>query len=178
MGLKIGTVKLEKYNYKWKEMFNKEKENLKEIFDNIALEIEHIGSTSIENISAKPIIDIAIGVKKLNDFESKRKYFEKEPYSIKDNYDCDEILVRKRNGDITTFLIHIMEIEGKRYKDTIIFRDYIRNHKETFEEYEKLKKKLAEVYADNRPMYTASKNDFIQGVLKKAYEEKNCKNTL
>ena len=59
MGLKVGTVKLEKYNPKWKDMYLEEEKKLKEMFGDLALAIEHIGSTSIEGLSAKPIIDIA-----------------------------------------------------------------------------------------------------------------------
>lgn len=64
-----------------------------------------------------------------------------------------------------------MEIESKRYKDTIIFRDYMRTQSAAVKEYEQLKEKLAEKYADNRKMYTSSKNEFIQSVIKIAYDE-------
>ena len=81
MGLKVGTVTLEEYNSNWNKMFEEEKENLKKIFNDLAIEIEHIGSTSVEGLSAKPIIDIAIGVKDLNDFESIKDFF-REPHSL------------------------------------------------------------------------------------------------
>lgn len=58
-----------------------------------------------------------------------------------------------------------MEIDSDRYKDTILFRDYLRNHEDTKMEYEKLKTKLAKEYADDRHTYTALKNDFIKNVL-------------
>ena len=171
MGLKIGTVTLEKYNSNWIKMFEDEKENLEKYFGEYAKSIEHIGSTAIEGIYAKPIIDIAIGIDKLEFFENVRKHFLEEPYSIKDNYECDEILIRRRTGDVTNYLIHVMEIEGKRYNNTIKFRDYVREHKEVLKQYEDLKKELAKKYANNREKYTASKNDFIQEILKKSYEE-------
>ena len=171
MGLKVGTVTLEEYNSNWSKMFEEEKENLKKIFKDLAIEIEHIGSTSVEGLSAKPIIDVAVGVKNLKDFDKIKECFE-EPYSVKEDSVSDEILIRKRIGsDITTHLIHVMEVDGKRYQDTIKFRNYIRKHKDVLIEYEKLKKELAEKYADNRKMYTSSKNDFIQNIIKKAYED-------
>ena len=55
MGLKVGTVRLEDYNPEWKNSFEVEKNNLINIFKEIALKIEHVGSTSIEGLSAKPI---------------------------------------------------------------------------------------------------------------------------
>lgn len=171
MGLKVGTVKLEKYNYNWVNEFNKEKENLSKIFRDIAIKIEHIGSTSIEGLSAKPIIDIAVAVNKLEDFEKVKSYFEKEPYSIKKDSDNDEILVRKGSEDNRTHFIHIMELSSKRYQDTIIFRNYLKDNINTLKEYEKLKKDLANKYSNNRKMYTTSKNKFIQKIIDKAYEE-------
>ena len=171
MGLKVGTVTLEEYNSNWSKMFEEEKENLKKIFKDLAIEIEHIGSTSVEGLSAKPIIDVAVGVENLKDFEKIKEYF-KQPYSVKEDSVSDEILIRRRIAeDITTHLIHVMEVDGKRYQDTIKFRNYIRKHKDVLKEYEELKKELAEKYADNRNMYTSSKNDFIQNVLKEAYKE-------
>lgn len=171
MGLKVGTVKLEKYNSNWVNNFKQEKEILSKIFGDIAIKIEHIGSTSIEGLSAKPIIDIAVAVNKLKDFEKVKTYFEKEPYSIKGDSVDDEILVRKGSEDNRTHFIHVMELNSKRYQDTIIFRDYLRNHIDTLKAYEKLKEDLANKYADNRKMYTDSKNEFIQEVIEKAYKE-------
>lgn len=168
MGLKVGTVKVEKYNPNWKNMFNEEKENIKNIFKKLAIEIEHIGSTSVEGLSAKPIIDIAVAVEKLKDFEEVKEYFQKEPYSVKEDSVIDEILVRKGPEDNRTHFIHIMEINSDRYKNTIIFRDYLRKHANVLKEYEELKKYLAEKYSDDRKMYTASKNEFIQKVIRNA----------
>lgn len=59
-----------------------------------------------------------------------------------------------------------MTINSKRYKDTIIFRDYIRNNYNVMKQYETLKIELAKQYVSDRKMYTKSKNDFIQEILK------------
>lgn len=171
MGLKVGTVKLEKYNPVWKEMFLKENENLEKIFGNIAIEIEHVGSTSIEGLSAKPIIDIQVVINKFSDFDKIRYIFEKEPYSIKEDSPKDEILIRKGNEENRTHFIHVVEKNSLRHTNTILFRDYLRKNRNIMLEYEKLKINLAQRYFDNRKMYTASKNDFIQNVLRLAKEE-------
>ena len=169
MGIKMGTVRLEEYNNNWQKEFEEEKNNLKEIFQNIAISIEHVGSTSIEGISAKPIIDIAVGVNKLDDFEKVRKQFiNNQEYSVREENTEGEILVRKGPSENITHLIHVMEYESERYQNTIIFRDYLRKNLEAKNEYEKLKEELAEKYKDDRKMYTASKNDFIQKILENA----------
>ena len=122
MGLRMGEVRLEKSNKEWKGSFEIEKENLEKIFKGIALKIEHVGSTSIEGISAKPIIDIAVAVKKLNDFEKVRdEFYNIKDYSIKEDSPSDEILVRKGNPEEITHFIHIMEYNSERYKNQIGF---------------------------------------------------------
>jgi len=174
MGLKKGTVIVEEYNSNWKNQFEEEKKNLEEIFGDIAITIEHIGSTSIEEISAKPIIDIAIGVNKLDDFEKvSNKIINNKSYSVREENSEGEILVRKGIADYITHLIHVMEYQSDRYQNTIVFRDYLRKNKEDKIKYEKLKKELAIRYKDNREMYTISKNDFIQEILKKAKDGKS-----
>lgn len=172
MGLRMGEVRLEKSNKEWKGSFEIEKENLGKIFKGIALKIEHVGSTSIEGISAKPIIDIAVAVKKLNDFEKVRdEFYNIKDYSIKEDSPSDEILVRKGDPEEITHFIHIMEYNSERYKNQILFRDYLRTHEAERVEYEELKIKLAKKYKNDRKKYTANKNDFIQKVLKRAREE-------
>lgn len=171
MGLKVGEVKLEKYNYNWKNMFEEEKENLKNIFGNIAVTIEHVGSTSVEGLSAKPIIDILVGINDFKDFYLVKEHFDIPPYSIKTDSDDDEILVRKGDESNRTHFIHIMEIGSTRYINQLRFRDYLLTHKDTVKEYEDLKIMLAERFANDRKLYTASKNDFIQSIIKKSYIE-------
>ena len=172
MGLKVGTVRLEDYNPEWKNSFELEKIVLSNIFKDIALSIEHVGSTSIEGLSAKPIIDMMVIIKRFSDFESVRSYFEKEPYSIKLDSPEDEILIRKGDETNRTHFIHVVELGSDRQINTLLFRDYLRENKDAVLEYENLKKELAIKYADDRKMYTVSKNDFIQGILKKAKEIK------
>ena len=175
MGLKIGTVRLEKHNSVWKIEFEREKEKLREIFNDYAISIEHVGSTSVPKISAKPIIDIAVGVNNLKNVSVIKEMFSNHSdYSLKENSEDGEILVVKRlREDYTTHLIHIMELNSDRYKDTILFRDYLINFSKERNEYEKLKTELASKYSDDRKSYTRSKNKFISEVLNKARKKTN-----
>ena len=171
MGLKVGTVYLESYNKDWKNMFEEEKNNLENIFKERAIKIEHVGSTSIEGLSAKPIIDIMVVLKSFSDFEFVRDVFLNIPYSVKLDSDPDEILIRKGPEENRTHFIHVVEEGSQRCINTILFRDYLREHDDVKKEYEDLKIILAKKYENDRKMYTASKNEFIQNVLKLAKEE-------
>ena len=158
MGLINGKVYLENNYLLWKEMFNKEKELLKDIFPNAT--IEHVGSTAVEGLLAKPIVDIAIGLNNLNIDNVINKL---NDYKIK--YNDDEILLIKEENNETYYLIHILNINSDRYKNMIKFRDILINNPNIKDEYEKLKIKLKEKYSNNRILYTKSKEDFIKRCL-------------
>lgn len=165
MGLINGTVSLEN-NYKlWKKMFIDEKKYLESIFTKDNFTIEHVGSTAIKGLLSKPIIDIAIGVDNLN---SITKYFSllERTYTIKSNIDKSEILLIKENETETFSIVHVLPINGERYINLIKFRDILNNNPDIVKQYENLKTELANKYKNNRIMYTKSKNNFINEVLK------------
>lgn len=165
MGLTNNTVKLEKNYEKWKKMFEEEKNNLNKIFDDNSFKIEHVGSTAVKGLLAKPIVDIAIGLDSFEDikiYENKLK----EIYTFKENFKKNEILLIKENKTETFFLIHILLVNDKRYQDMIRFRNILNSNKEIFKEYEDLKITLSKKYANDRKMYTQSKNEFITNILK------------
>ena len=171
MGLIKGEVKLEQYDVKWQADFLAEKAELEKIFGDVALEVEHIGSTSVRGLSAKPIIDIAVAVNALGEFAAVRPKFEElKQYSIKEDSTPGEILIRKHgeNPDEVTHFIHVMEKEGPRYHDTILFRDTLRENTKLRIEYEELKQDLAKKYPHDRKSYTESKDYFIKSILREA----------
>lgn len=162
MGLINGTVTLEnKYNI-WKIMFENEKDNLIKLFNQDTFQIEHVGSTAVKGLFAKPIVDIAIGVASFSDID---KYMDvlKTIYTVK--ISNEEILLIKENQEETFFLIHILISDNKRYKDMIKFRDILINNPKILKEYENLKIKLLNMYSNDRKMYTKSKNNYIQEIL-------------
>ncbi len=112
MGLRVGEVKLERWSPKWRDDFELEKQRLLNIFGSLALDIRHIGSTSIDQLDAKPIIDIAVGLKNLSDFEKVRQAFDQLPqYSVKTDNEPGEILLRKGTEYNRTHFIHIQMTE-------------------------------------------------------------------
>ena len=165
MGLINNQVYLENNHKLWKTMFSDEKEKLIKIFDKDSFEIEHVGSTAIDKLSAKPIVDIAIGIPSFDFFQ---KYLNKlsKKYLVKENYDKDEILLVKEKGNKTLFLIHVIQVNSNRYKNMITFRDILKSNPDILKKYELLKIDLANKYPNDREMYTKSKNDFINEVLK------------
>lgn len=164
MGLINGTVALENDYELWKKMYEDEKNILVNIFKEENFIYEHIGSTSIKGLLAKPIVDIVVGVCNINELD---KYLDilKSIYTVKWNNDSGEILLIKENGIETFCLIHILKMNSKRYIDLIRFRDILNKNPDIVKEYEKLKLELLKEYSNDRKLYTKSKNAFIQDVL-------------
>lgn len=166
MGLKVGEVKLVKHNPRWHQMFAQELEELWGYFGDYAIRISHIGSTAIDGLEAKPIIDIVVALKDLDDFNYVSYKFTSNPeYSIKEDFDNDEILIRKGGERNRKFYIHVMDIDTKRYRDVIFFRDTLLHDEKIRNDYRDLKHILAKKYPHNRKQYTAHKADFIETTL-------------
>lgn len=168
MSLKKDTVVLESYNPEWKEMYKEEETRLKELLGNNIIKVMHVGSTSIEGLSAKPVIDIMVTVNKLSDVENFKNLFKLEDgYDFRDDKgEKGEYLVRKGTEEARTHFIHIIEDKSVRYYNFTKFKTYLLNHPERVKEYEDLKKELSVKFSDDRKSYTASKNEFIQNILR------------
>ncbi len=167
MGLRVGEVRLEKWSPQWQEDFKAEEQNLLNIFGSLATNIQHIGSTSVKDLDAKPIIDIAVGLESLSEFEKVRQFFEQlSQYSIKVDNDLGEILIRKGSESERTHFIHVMESKGQRMEDSLKFRDVLRSNSQIRNEYCKLKYLLASKYPNDRESYTAGKSAFIKQALR------------
>ena len=158
MGLVNGKVYFDNNYSLYKEMYNKEKKILSNIFSNAI--IEHVGSTAVKDLLAKPIVDIAIGLNKLDITNVLDKL---NDYIIK--YHDDEILLIKEFNNETNYLVHILDINSDRYKNMIKFRDLLINNNHIRKEYEKLKIDLQNKYSNDRVTYTKLKGKYIKEII-------------
>lgn len=156
-------IYLVKYNPSWKQWYEEEKINLYKILQSQKfISINHIGSTSIGTIWAKPIIDIMIEVYNDCDLETFKTILEDNGY-ICMAYDKKRITFNKgytsKGFEQKVFHLHI-RCDGDN--DELYFRDYLIEHYDIAKEYEKLKLSLWKEYEYNRDMYTEAKGDFIK----------------
>ncbi len=172
IGLKRGIVELAPYTYEWKEEYNKEEKLLYSVIGKYVLDIQHVGSTSIEGLDAKPIIDIAVAVESLDKVECFKDLLENIGYQYRGNAGIEgRLMFAKGSEDLRTHYLHIEILNGPIWKNHIYFRDYLRLHKEYIYQYLDLKRDLAEKFRDDRYSYTNEKDKFINMVLEKAKEE-------
>lgn len=173
IGLKRGTVKLVPYNPKWRELFEKEKRLLKKTFGRTIIAIEHVGSTAIPGIPAKPIIDMNISVRSLEIARNMKKKFEKlgyeyrpfKPGHTKEDLKEQELYVKGEEAK-RTHHAHVTVYGSDYWNKDLLFRDYLRQNHVRAKQYADLKNKLAKRYANDRRMYTKNKEKFIDETIK------------
>lgn len=179
----------ESYTSRWKTMFKTLKEELSERLSVLSPAIEHIGSTSVEGLSAKPIIDIMIGVADNKDLDKVpplldngsyvyyEKYNDDMPYRrffvrLTDNavdlglplviQTKDEIPERMHDHTFRMAHIHVMPSSSEHWLRHLAFRDYLREHPAVLHEYQTLKERLVQKeWADGND-YNAGKDVFLK----------------
>lgn len=168
LGLKRGTVRLIPHCRSWKKEFRNEKKLLAKQLDDFFIDIQHIGSTAIPSIKAKPIIDIGIGVKSLAEVSKYSKLLKPLGYRYREKASTKNrhLFFAKGPEHRRTHYVHITKYAGKQWKNDLFFRDYLISHPSTAKRYEKLKMTLANKYPENRKSYTKSKSLFIRQILK------------
>lgn len=176
LGLKRGTVKLVKAHEEWARLYEIEKKLLLKTLGNLVVSIEHVGSTAIPGVPAKPIIDIRIAVSSL-DSSHIEKFVEPLTnlgyfymHAFEDRYFFAKGPEEKRTHHVS--LVHADSEVG--WEDSILFRDFLRNNTQYREEYSTLKEKLAQQFADDRKSYTKAKEEFIEKVITLAKVKSDC----
>lgn len=141
LGLKRGTVQLEPHDKQWDEAAIQTIKNLKSILGDDAVDIQHIGSTAIPAIKAKPIIDIAVGVTDFEKIMSYNEQLQKNGIFYRGSDVEDQILyvMGDMEKDIRTHHIHIVKWNGTEWKNYIHFRDYLKANENMALQYENLK---------------------------------------
>lgn len=167
LGLKRGELRVSPYREEWKNLFEIEKRDIEEAIGDYIEDIQHVGSTSIPGMPAKPILDIAITVK---NFEEARICI--EPLCEREyTYKGENGIPRRHyflKGEPCTHHIHLIEEDSEEWEKLILFRDYLRSHQNTAEEYKELKRNLLQKFRGDRKFYQAAKSDFVEAVIRKS----------
>ena len=166
-------MKIVDYSPRWPVLYEEEKNKILGVIGHKVVEIEHIGSTAVPGLGAKPIIDIMAGVSRLADAEECIEPLQSIGYEYVPEYKV-EIPERRyfRKGPVTAHRhLHMVEVVSEFWKRHLLFRDYLRVHPEVASEYLALKKDLAARYGTERNSYTEAKTTFIEQVVGRARAE-------
>ncbi len=157
-------IDLVPFNPDWLKMYKSEANRIKSNLEGIY--IQHIGSTSIPNINAKPIIDIMIGI---NDWENREPIIEKlihlgYVYFGEANV-SGRLYFRKRNNG--NFNLAVCQYKREIWVNNILFRDYLRQNSEIAKTYSLLKETIFRSGINTLLRYSESKHSFIDEILQK-----------
>ncbi|MBO4863207.1 MAG: GrpB family protein [Eubacterium sp.] len=172
IGLQRGTVAVEKHNSEWEEAAKRTIEKLDALLQGVAVDIQHVGSTAIRGICAKPIIDIVVGVSDFDEILNLSDILEENGFIYRGQDQPDQHLYVCGDEEIRTHHIHVVIYDSEAWNNYLNMRDYLNSHEEDAKAYSELKEKLAEQYAEDRIIYTEKKSDFIKDILIKANREK------
>jgi GrpB-like predicted nucleotidyltransferase (UPF0157 family) len=164
LGLKRGTVILQPHDEKWHILFEDERSQILNAVGDYALKIEHVGSTAICGISAKPILDVMVALSKYDDGGKCIAGLEVLGYEYK-----GENGVPGRHffgkGVPRTHHLHMVELKSDFWARHLAFRDFLNCDKSVALEYDRLKRNLAARFPNDRESYTNGKFAFVEKVL-------------
>ena len=169
----VEPVHIVAYDPSWPTLFAKERNVILGAVGQWVEEVEHVGSTAIRGLDAKPVIDLMVGLKSMADASLCVEPLTSLGYSYwaeGAQSHHHHLFVRFVDSAMSarTHNLHLVESGGQYWKERLLFRDYLRKHPETAKEYAGLKYRLATLYRDDREAYTAAKADFISEVVCRA----------
>ena len=167
-----GSIVICDYDPTWPAMFEQERTRLHSTLGSVVITIEHVGSTAVPGLAAKPIIDLLVGVRDLTEARSRCiEPLQGLGYTYLAHYESwlsDEMLFRKGMPGPWTHHVHMMELSSPRWEEFVLIRDYLRRHPEIAAAYANLKRALALVFDDDIAGFRNAKRPFLQAVLAKA----------
>lgn len=171
-----GPIIIVDYDPAWPDLFERERANLAASLGSHIVAIEHVGSTAVPGLAAKPIIDLLVGVRDLADARSRCiETLRASSYTYMPEYESwlpDELFFRKGLPGPWTHHAHVMEQSDPGWPRRLLFRDYLRAHRDAAQAYAALKRNLAAAFNDDIAAYRTAKDAFVGEVMAKARAER------
>lgn len=162
------------YDDAWPSLYEEEQARIERAIGPWAEEIEHVGSTAVPGLAAKPVVDIMVGVRSLEDSPVLVARLVGIGYEYVPEF--ERVLpfrryFRKMREGRRTHQIHLVERSNAEWWDRhLLFRNFLRAYPEVAEEYARLKHGLSGHFGEDREAYTDAKTDFISEVVRRAQE--------
>jgi GrpB-like predicted nucleotidyltransferase (UPF0157 family) len=165
------------YDPAWPVQFAAEAERIRQVFGTLALRIEHVGSTSVPGLAAKPVIDIQVSVPWLEPLNSHRTRLTDLGYTHfpLGEFDLVYPFFKRPAAWPSSHHVHLCVSGSEQERNHLAFRDYLRRHPATAAEYVGLKRTLAAVHdglsMESQERYSLAKTEFVRSVLRRAFAE-------
>lgn len=171
----MSTIVIENYNPNWPGLFAAEKQRIQGRIGDFIEDIQHIGSTSVPGLAAKPIVDIMVVIPDLAQVEHCVRPLESIDYLYMGEYGIAERHYFCKPGTVSLserlYNLHMMTKEHEHYTFHTLFRNYLHTHPEDRDTYQELKRGLAVQFGSDSRGYSNAKHDFIRSIIAKAKAE-------
>ena len=154
------------YDPGWPSLYEHERLRVVDALGDLVRAVEHVGSTAVPGLSAKPILDILVGLRRLEDGQRCIEPLEILKYEYRGEAGVPgRLFFRKFTRGERTHHLHVVELHGREWRRPILFRDALRQDGTLTAEYGQLKASLAREFSRDRERYTELKAHFIEQVL-------------
>lgn len=167
------TIELVEFSEKWNDEYRIQLNAIKAILSHEIIKSYHIGSTAIQGLAAKPIIDILLVVKSLSKIDNYNNKLLQLGYESKGEYGEVGRRFFQKGGNNRTHHIHMFEAGNSEIQRHVLFVEYMNSHPEKALEYETLKRSLAVKYKSDPVNYSEGKSVFIKSIGREALDWKN-----
>ena len=162
-------VRIVEYDPSWEGKFEREAAAIRRALDSVAVRVDHVGSTSVPRLSAKPIIDINVSVPDITAFGSYRRPLERIGYLFVPDPDCPDFhFFGKPAARPRIYHIHVCEAGSPHERRQLAVRDYLRTHPEEAVAHGTVKKAIAERHPGDRLGYIAEKDPYVEALVRRA----------
>ena len=163
-------VVMAEYDPEWPARFQELRDRIESALGPLVQAIEHVGSTSVPNMCAKPIIDLDVVVRQ-EDVPAAVRAVEALGYRYRGNLGVEGREAFRWISEFPEHHLYVCPEGSPALERHLLVRDYLRRHPEAAREYAELKKQLARKYHDNRTKYQDSKAEFLDALMEKARQE-------
>ncbi|ETX02312.1 MAG: hypothetical protein ETSY1_04020 [Candidatus Entotheonella factor] len=166
IGLHRNTVEVVEHHPGWADLAASACQDIQRVAGDLFAGLQHVGSTAVPDLPAKPIIDIAAGICTPDVVPELLELMPTIGYLYcGDGTNGGHLFVKESSPDVRTIHVHVVEHNGTQWRNYLLFRNLLRQDPDIRRQYAALKQELGERFCDDRPSYTASKHDFIWGIL-------------
>lgn len=166
LGVADGRVWLADHSPDWSGRFTVVRARLMDVIGDLVGAIEHVGSTAVYGLVAKPMLDVAIGIVDPERIEEAADRLAAGGFPYRGNFGDDGgVILFEGPPEARTAVLHVVEYGGHQWSNYLVFRDALNDDPELRDRYGKLKRELAGRYPEDRLGYLTGKNDLIEEIL-------------
>jgi GrpB-like predicted nucleotidyltransferase (UPF0157 family) len=158
------TIEIVDYDPQWPVRFERCRRLIRSALGGVAVRVEHVGSTSVVGLAAKPIVDVQVTVERLDDEDDYVPALEAVGLQLRSRDDWHRFF-RPFPGRPRDVHVHVCAVGSDWEREHLLFRDYLRAHSEARQRYARAKREAAEIWADDGIAFTDAKTDVILSIL-------------